>query len=99
MSASLSTESPPIEYTTDELRSYLPSGWELLDGGSATWDAKRRALTLRVIDNVDFDWPVVVTAKAIDEHGRLPALDRAMDDAFRSRLGRPTRGLGIAKRR
>jgi hypothetical protein len=93
------TPSPPVEYTTEELRSYLPTGWELLDGGAATWDPKRRALTLRVIDNVDFDWPVTVTVDAVDEHGRLPALDHAMDDAFRTRLGRPTRGLGFAKRR
>jgi hypothetical protein len=93
------TQSPPIEYTLDELRSYLPTGWELLEGGSAAWDPKRRALTVRVIDNVDFDWPVTVTAEAVEQHGRLAALDRAMDDTFRTRLGRPTRGLGIARRR
>lgn len=90
---------PPFDYTLDELRSYLPSGWELLDGGRSSWDAKNKALTLRVIDNVDFDWPVTVTAAEADEHGRLEALRRAMDDTFRSRLGRPTRGLGISWRR
>jgi hypothetical protein len=56
-------------------------------------------LTLRVIDNVDFDWPVTVRAAAVEEHGRLEALDRAMKDTFTARLGRPTRGLGIARRR
>jgi hypothetical protein len=99
MSATPATQPPPIEYTEDELRSYLPTGWELLDGGRAAWDPKRRALTLRVIDNVDFDWPVTVRAAAVEEHGRLEALDRAMKDTFTARLGRPTRGLGIARRR
>lgn len=93
------TQFPPFDYTLDELRSYLPTGWELLDGGAAAWDPKKRVLTVRVIDNVDFDWPVTVTAAAAEEHGRLGALDRAMDDVFRSRLGHPTRGLGVGRRR
>lgn len=92
-------EAPPFDYTDDELRSFLPSGWEILDGGRGAWDAKKRALTVRILDNVDFDWPVTVTAAQADEHGRLEALRRAMDDTFRSRLGRPTRGLGISRRR
>ena len=71
MSATPATQPPPIEYTEDELRSYLPTGWELLDGGRAAWDPKRRALTLRVIDNVDFDWPVTVRAAAVEEIARL----------------------------
>lgn len=90
---------PPFDYTFDELRSYLPSGWELHDEGRASWDAEKKALTVRVIDNVDFDWPVTVTGADADEHGRLEALRRAMDDVFRARLGRPTRGLGISRRR
>lgn len=99
MSATTSLESSPFDYTLDELRSYLPTGWELADGGAASWDAKKRALTVRVIDTVDFDWPVTVTAAAADEHGRLEALRLAMKDVFDSRLGRPTRGLGIARHR
>lgn len=100
MSATAATETtPPFDYDFDELRSYLPSGWELLEGGRASWDARKKALTLRVIDDVDFDWPVTVTAAEADEHGRLEALRRAMDDIFRARLGRPTRGLGISRRR
>lgn len=88
----------PFDYTSDELRSYLPSGWEVLSGRAA-WDAKKQALTVRILDNVDFDWPVTVTAAAAGEHGRLEALRLAMDDTFRSRLGRPTRGLGVSPRR
>jgi hypothetical protein len=42
---------------------------------------------------------VAVTAAAVAEHGRLEALHRAMEDVFRARLGRPTRGLGLARHR
>lgn len=90
---------PPFDYTSDELGSYLPSGWQVLEGGRGAWDPKKQALTVRILDNVDFDWPVTVTAAAATEHGRLEALRLAMDDTFRSRLGRPTRGLGVSPRR
>jgi hypothetical protein len=91
-------DAPPeaLSYTVDELRSYLPSGWELADGGEQVWDPGKRRVVVRVYDNVEFDWPVAITAGAVDEHGRLQALKRAMDLAFRSRLGRPTRGLGVS---
>lgn len=94
-----SPSAPPFDYTRDELSSYLPSGWELLDGEQPAWNGKKKELTLRVIDGVDFDWPVVVKAGDVARHGRLSALERAMDETFRSRLGRPTRGLGIGRRR
>lgn len=83
-----------LTYTSDELRSYLPTGWEIV--GEPSWDDKKNQLTVTVLDNVDFDWPVVVSAADAEEHGRLGALDRAMDDVFRSRLGRHTRGMGFA---
>lgn len=91
------TATEDLRYTDAELRSYLPSGWELADDGRSEWDAERQALTVRVIDNVDFDWPVVVRARDAAEHGRLEALRRAMDEVYRDRLGKPTRGLGLAR--
>ena len=84
------------EYTEEELRSYLPSGWELVDGGEAAWDEKRQAVRLRVLDNVHFDWPVEVSARDADRHGRLEALRQAMERVYRGRLGKSTRGLGLA---
>ncbi len=83
-------------YTLDEVHSYLPTGWELAGDGQPTWDDEKHRLTFTVLDGVDFDWPVHVTAAEVDEHGRLGALQRAMDDVFRQRLGRHTRGLGLA---
>lgn len=85
----------PLTYTSDELRSYLPTGWDIV-GDEPAWDDKKHQLTITVLDNVDFDWPVVITAAAADEHGRMRALDLAMDDVFRTRLGRHTRGMGFA---
>ena len=84
------------QYTEDELRSYLPSGWELVEGGEAAWDDKKQAVRLRVIDNVHFDWPVVVKASDADREGRMEALRQAMQGVYRGRLGPSTRGLGLA---
>lgn len=83
-------------YTTDELKSYLPSGWDLLDDGEGQWDAKKKRYVFHVIDNVDFDWPVTVDGGDVEEHGRLEALERAMDVVYRDRLGKGTRGIGIS---
>jgi hypothetical protein len=83
-------------YTPDELNSYLPSGWNLVDEGEATWDEKKRRLTFRVMDNVDFDWPVTVSAQDVSRQGRMGALQAAMDQVFRDRLGKGTRGLGFS---
>jgi hypothetical protein len=84
-----------LTYTDEELRSYLPLGWEY--AGAGEWDEKRGVLTLTILDDCDFDWPVPVSAKeAADEAGRLGALRNAMDRVYRERLGKHTRGLGRA---
>jgi hypothetical protein len=87
-----------LVYTEDEVRSYLPSGWRLLAAEDAnaeilphtfgSWDAGKRVWRMRVVDNVDFDWPLVVkAADAAKLGGRLEALRRAMDKLYRERLG------------
>jgi hypothetical protein len=83
-----------LTYTDEELRSFLPLGWDYT--GEGHWDEKRGVLTLTVLDGVDFDWPLHITAKAAKEEGRLGALQQAMDRVFRDRLGKHTRGLGRA---
>lgn len=77
----------PLHYTENEVRSYLPTGWDLARDGAGAWDARERAWRLRVVDNVDFDWEVEVEAEDAAEHGRIEALRRAMDQVFRERLG------------
>lgn len=82
-------------YTDEELRSYLPLGWDYT--GASEWDENRGVLTLTILDDCDFDWPVPVSAKeAAGEAGRLGALRNAMDRVYRERLGKHTRGLGRA---
>lgn len=84
-----------LTYTEREIKSFLPTGWNLHSGDLGTWDAKHREWTIQVHDEVDFDWPVVVSAKQAEAEGRIQALRHALDRVQRERLGRRTRGLGI----
>jgi hypothetical protein len=90
----------PLTYTEDEVRSFLPSGWRLLAGDDpnaelsphtiGSWDGRKRAWRMRVLDNVDFDWPLVVKAAdaaKLRGNGRIEALRQAMDKLNRERLG------------
>ncbi|HYL05191.1 MAG TPA: hypothetical protein VE075_04075 [Thermoanaerobaculia bacterium] len=94
------TANEPLGYTEDEIRSFLPSGWRLAAADDPTgemvpfafghWDARQAVWRMRVIDNVDFDWPLVVKAAEaakLGANGRLEALRRAMDKLYRERLG------------
>jgi hypothetical protein len=77
----------PLRYTESEIRSYLPTGWDLIGGDQGAWDAKKKLWRATVIDNVDFDWPVEVKPDAAGKLGRLEALRQAMDQVYRERLG------------
>lgn len=84
-----------LSYTEREIKSFLPTGWNLYPGDLGTWDGKSREWFIKVHDEVDFDWPVVVTAKQAEAEGRIQALRHALETIQRQRLGRRTRGLGI----
>lgn len=75
------------EYTETEVRSVLPTGWDLIGSPEGTWDPKKKVWTARVLDNVEFDWPVVVKGDDVSKLGRLEALRQAMNKVFRERLG------------
>lgn len=90
----------PLGYTEDEIRSFLPSGWRLAAADDANvelsphtfgrWDAAKGVWRMRLLDNVDFDWPLVVKAAdaaKLGANGRLEALRRAMAKLDRERLG------------
>ncbi len=79
--------SEPLHYTEDEVRSYLPTGWDLSREGAGAWDPDDRAWRLTMIDNVDFDWEVEVETDEAAKLGRLEALRRALDRVVRERLG------------
>lgn len=84
-----------LRYSEEEIRSFLPSGWDLAesrpgpDGTEGTWDPAKRVWRIQVIDNVEFDWPVVVKgddAAKLGENGRIEALRQAMGKVYRERL-------------
>ena len=77
--------SEPLSYTETEIRSFLPTGWDLTGDGPGSWDPKKKTWRFRVIDGVDYDWPVVV--KPEEGGDRLESLRRAMDRVYRERLG------------
>lgn len=82
-----------LSYIEDELRSYLPTGWNLAPQEDDGWDPKAGVYRLTVIDEVDHDWPVEVSAQDAEKEGRLAALGQAMDRTQRGRLGWRTKGL------
>jgi hypothetical protein len=77
----------PLRYTETEIRSFLPTGWDLIGDREGAWDPKKKIWRATVIDNVDFDWPVEIEADDADELGRLEALRQAFDRLDRERLG------------
>jgi hypothetical protein len=81
------TTNPPLSYTETEIRSYLPTGWDLIGDPEGTWDPKKKVWSARVIDGVDFDWPLEVEADEAGKLGRLEALRVAFDRLVRERLG------------
>jgi hypothetical protein len=83
----MKTASEPLHYTETEIRSFLPTGWDLLGDRESAWDPKKKVWRATVIDNVDFEWPLEVEAGEVAELGRLEALRRAIDRLYRERLG------------
>ena len=75
-----------LSYIPDEVKSYLPSGWSLVED-TGRWDARRATWTIRVLDVADQDWPLAVKAADADKLGRMAALKRAMDKVYREGLG------------
>lgn len=81
------TTSDTLQYTESEIRSYLPSGWDILGDRQGAWDSKKKVWHATVLDNVDFDWPIEVEAAEVTKVGRMEALRLAMDRLYRERLG------------
>jgi hypothetical protein len=77
----------PLRYTETEIRSFLPTGWDLAGDPQGAWDPKKKVWRATVIDNVGFDWPLEVSADEAAKLGRLEALRQAFDELYRERLG------------
>lgn len=89
------TVDAPFTYTDTEIRSYLPTGWNLPGSPEGEWDPKKGRWRVRVEDGTDVRWDLVVDGREVEEKGRLEALRLAVDRLYRERLGRRTRGLGF----
>lgn len=83
----MKSKTSSLQYTDSEIRSYLPTGWDLIGDPQGSWDSKKKIWRATVIDNVEFDWPVEVKGADVDKLGRLEALRQAMDRVYRERLG------------
>jgi hypothetical protein len=81
------TTDEPLRYTETEIRSFLPTGWNLIGDRDGAWDPKKKVWRATVLDNVDFDWPVEVKAGEVSRIGRMEALRQAIDRLYRERLG------------
>lgn len=85
-----------LTYNEIEIRSYLPTGWDLSPSApEGLWDADKQAWLGQVIDGAAQTWPIAVKCGDSAALGRMEALRVAMDRVFRHRLGTPTRGLGL----
>lgn len=68
------------DYTPQEIRSYLPGGWNLVDEAEdGTWDPRRGVWAVPVRDTTDLEWSLRVTAKDLETLGRLAALRSAAE--------------------
>jgi hypothetical protein len=76
---------PPLTYTDDEIASFIPAGWSLVEG-TARWDGDEQAFRFTVRDVSDLDWDVAVPLKAVAAQNRVPALRRAVDELERKRF-------------
>lgn len=86
--AAMNPKTAPLSYTATEIRSFLPTGWNLAEASPGAWDSKKNVWRTMVLDNVDFDWPVEVKPGEASSLGRLEALRQAIDRVFRERLGK-----------
>lgn len=84
----MASHPPALGYTDLELRSYLPSGWNLLPGASGAWHADRGSWQIDVYDGADNSWTISVAGDEATASGRLEALKAAIDRLDRKALGR-----------
>lgn len=75
---STSDRSGALSYSTIELESYLPPGWNL-EAAKGTYDPKRQRWQIAVQDVSKLLWTLVVDRKEADRLGRISALQAAFD--------------------
>jgi hypothetical protein len=76
----------PVHYLPQEIRSYLPTGWNL-PHETGSFNAKTGKWSMSVLDGAENDWQLEVDVKISEKLGRMPALRAAMDRVYRQALG------------
>jgi hypothetical protein len=76
-----------LSYLPVEIRSYLPSGWKLVEGDAGSFDGPRDLFRIEVLDPAEVDWQLEVSGRSALAHGRVEALRQAMDKLYREALG------------
>jgi hypothetical protein len=84
-----------LYFTEEEIRGFLPSGWNIPEGDEGEWDEEHNNWCVMVHDEVDFEYPLIVRLTDAQANGRLKALRAAVDQTYRGRLGKGTRGMGV----
>lgn len=78
-SSSLET---PLSYSSIEVRSYLPPGWNL-EQAEGTFEERRRCWQIEVQDVSELVSTLEVNQKQAEKLGRIPALRAAIDQLVR----------------
>ena len=84
----MASHARPIVYTEVEIRSQLPSGWQIATDSAGRWDPAAGAWSVEVRDGADNRWTVTVTSERCEKNGRVRALADAIHQLERKALGR-----------
>lgn len=78
----------PFSYRRREILDYLPTGWLLADRDDhGQWNERKGRWEVTVVDGAELPWQLEIPAKAARKHGRIGALQRAVDRLYRGALG------------
>lgn len=77
-----------LDYSRQELQSYLPTGWNLAEASdTGSWDHDQSSWTVLVRDNAGLTWPLKINESDVKKMGRLEALRESAGRLFREALG------------
>lgn len=72
-----------LAYTRIEIRSILPTGWSISSDSEGSWDPKRGAWSIDLLDGSELSWNVRVEKSEAEALGKQEALRRATNRAMR----------------
>ncbi len=75
-------DSQPLAYSTIEVNSYLPSGWNL-ESAEGRYLAAQQSWQIEVQDVAELVSSLIVTQAEARKLGRIPALRAAIDRLYR----------------